>query len=112
MWFLVDDLTGSAIIALLQQHLNELHLTLPPESVHALDLIGLRAVDVSFWTLWLPTHRPSTAEQPRLHAPAKPEQLDVQTAEIKSMRTTPPFRCWSLLLHRCSWGGVGFFLAR
>ncbi|MBU2181017.1 MAG: hypothetical protein KJ930_16470, partial [Gammaproteobacteria bacterium] len=59
-----DDLTGSAIIALLQQHLNDMHLTSPPESVHALDLTGLRAAEVSFWTLWVSQQAQSFNESP------------------------------------------------
>lgn len=92
-----DDLTGPAIIALLQQHLNDMHLTSPPESVHALDLTGLRAANVSFWTLWLPLYdRPGQTD---LHPAAQQlagcgalKQLDATSAEIKSMRTAENFR--------------------
>jgi len=93
----IDDLTGEAIIALLQQHLDDMHLTSPPESVHALDLTGLRAADVSFWTVWLPQHPDQTqAGQPQdelqLAGCGALKQLEAQSAEIKSMRTAESFR--------------------
>lgn len=96
-----DDLTGDAIIALLQQHLHDMHLTSPPESVHALDLTGLRAADVSFWTLWLP-QQAGQEHAGHTHAQKQDElqlagcgalkQLDRHSAEIKSMRTAENFR--------------------
>jgi len=38
----VDDLQGADIIALLQQHLEEMRRISPPESVHALEGVGSR----------------------------------------------------------------------
>ncbi|RVU42050.1 GNAT family N-acetyltransferase [Rheinheimera riviphila] len=92
-----DNLTGDAIIALLQQHLHDMHLTSPPESVHALDLTGLRAADVSFWTLWLPLpagqkQSAQTQDELQLAGCGALKQLDAQSAEIKSMRTADHFR--------------------
>ena len=90
-----DDLTGAEIIALLQQHLRDMHLTSPPESVHALDLSGLKAAEVSFWTLWLsPPAAPGQTAQPpqQLAGCGALKQLDSQSAEIKSMRTAESFR--------------------
>ena len=37
-----NDLSGSEIQALLAEHLANMHEISPPESVHALDLDGLR----------------------------------------------------------------------
>ena len=97
----IDDLTGSAIIALLQQHLHDMHRTSPPESVHALDLTGLRSAQVSFWTLWLPqradqpterTQASQTQHELQLAGCGALKHLDSQSAEIKSMRTADPFR--------------------
>lgn len=91
----LDDLTGAAIIGLLQQHLHEMHLTSPPESVHALDLSGLKTADVSFWTLWMsPPTAPDEAAPPPLQLAGcgALKQLDAQSAEVKSMRTAEPFR--------------------
>jgi putative acetyltransferase len=47
-----DDLSGPEIHALLKAHLATMRARSPPESVHALGLTGLRAVDVTFWTVW------------------------------------------------------------
>jgi len=91
----LDDLTGAEIIALLQQHLHDMHLTSPPESVHALDLSGLKAAEVSFWTLWMsPPAATGKAAQPpqQLAGCGALKQLDSHSAEIKSMRTAEPFR--------------------
>ena len=48
----VDDLSGPEIAALLEAHLQLMRDTSPPESVHALDLEGLRRPEITFWTLW------------------------------------------------------------
>ncbi len=48
----IDDVTGPEVIALLTRHLDEMHALTPAESVHALDLDGLRAPDVTLWTAW------------------------------------------------------------
>ncbi len=45
----LDDVTGDATLALLEENLTHLRATSPPESVHALDLDGLRADHVTFW---------------------------------------------------------------
>jgi putative acetyltransferase len=79
-----------------------MHLTSPPESVHALDLTGLRAADVSFWTLWLPQQAPmitsvqvsetTPQHQLQLAGCGALKELDATSAEIKSMRTAENFR--------------------
>jgi putative acetyltransferase len=48
----IDDLQGSAIQALLQEHMDDMHSSSPPESVHALDLDALRHPSITFWTAW------------------------------------------------------------
>ena len=73
-----DDLTGNAIIALLQEHLAHMRSVSPPESTHALDLDGLRAPDVSFWSAW--------SGQTLLGCCAL-RQISASQGEIKSMRT-------------------------
>jgi putative acetyltransferase len=50
--FRVDDLSGSAIRGLLAQHLAAMHEASPRESVHALDVDGLRGPGVTFWSAW------------------------------------------------------------
>ncbi len=48
----IDDLTRPAVHALLTEHLRGMHALGPPESVHALDLAGLRRPEITFWTAW------------------------------------------------------------
>jgi len=52
LYIRADDLTGKAVLALLARHLDLMRSTSPPEDVHALDLDGLRAPEVSAWTAW------------------------------------------------------------
>ncbi|HWS31643.1 MAG TPA: GNAT family N-acetyltransferase [Actinoplanes sp.] len=74
----VDDLTGPAITALLQEHVDELRRISPPGSSHALDLDGLRHPAITLWTLH---------DGPHLLGCGALKQLTATTAEIKSMRT-------------------------
>jgi putative acetyltransferase len=48
----IDDLRGPEIISLLQEHLQAMHRVSPPESVHALDLDGLRRPEITFCSVW------------------------------------------------------------
>ena len=75
----VDDLTGHEIHRLLQEHLRNMRLHSPPESVHALDIEGLRRPEVTFWTVW---------EGDELLGCGALKELGPQHAEIKSMRTS------------------------
>lgn len=79
----LDDLRGPEIAALLQEHLADMVATSPPESIHALDLEGLRAPGISFWTLW---------EGDALAGCAALKELDTSWGEVKSMRTARAFR--------------------
>ena len=74
----IDDLQGSAIQALLQEHLDDMHATSPPESVHALDLDALRHPNITFWTAW---------NNDELLGCGALKQLSQEHAELKSMRT-------------------------
>lgn len=74
----IDDLQGSAIQALLQEHLDDMHASSPPESVHALDLNALRHPNITFWTAW---------EDGELMGCGALKQLSPEHAELKSMRT-------------------------
>ncbi len=73
-----DDLTGPEIAALLREHLRGMHALSPPESIHALDLEGLRAPEITFWTVW---------DSGELLGCGALKELDAQHGEIKSMRT-------------------------
>ena len=74
----VDDLRGPEIQELLREHLRNMHEISPPESVHALDLEGLRRPEITFWTVW---------EAGELLGCGALKELDAGHAEIKSMRT-------------------------
>ena len=74
----VDDLRGPEISQLLQEHLRDMARHSPPESVHALDLEGLRKPDITFWTVW---------EDSELLGCGALKELDAHHGEIKSMRT-------------------------
>ena len=75
-----DDLTGDEVQALLRLHLAGMHENSPPESVHALDLSGLCAPGVTFWTAW---------DKADLLGCGALKELDPAHGEIKSMRTAP-----------------------
>jgi putative acetyltransferase len=72
-----------AIVDLLRLHLDEMHQWSPPESVHAMPVERLRAVDVTFYSAW---HGESLAACGAL------KQLDPQHGELKSMRAHPDYR--------------------
>lgn len=46
-----DPLADRSIVGLLEEHLEHMHATSPPGSVHALDPGALRASDVTFWSV-------------------------------------------------------------
>ncbi len=79
----IDDLRGPEIAELLQEHLRDMYATSPRESVHALDLDGLRKPEITFWTIW---------EADRLAGCGALKALDTRHGEIKSMRTAASFR--------------------
>lgn len=69
--------------ALLEEHLADMRAWSPPESIHALDLDGLRRPEVSFWTVW---------EGAALLGCGALKALGPDHAEIKSMRTANAHR--------------------
>jgi putative acetyltransferase len=83
MRIMLDDLTGAAIIALLQEHMSEMHAISPPESVHALDLHGLKKPQIRCWSIW---------DGERLAGCGALKHLNATHGEIKSMRTARPYR--------------------
>ena len=74
----VDNLTRPEVLDLLHEHLRCMALASPPESIHALDLNGLRQSDVTFWTVW---------EGDELAGCGALKQIDSRHGEIKSVRT-------------------------
>lgn len=79
----VDDLRSAEIAALLQEHLDDMKLHSPPESIHALDLEKLRQPGITFWSLW---------QGDELMGCGAIKQLDPTHGEIKSMRTSSRHR--------------------
>jgi putative acetyltransferase len=77
-----DDLSGAAIIELLNEHLRCMAQVSPRESRHALDLAGLRQPDITFWSVWADA---------QLAGCGALRELDRQHGEIKSMRTAHGF---------------------
>lgn len=75
----LDDLSGAQITRLLREHLQGVASHSPPESIHALDLDGLRQPGITFWSVW---------EGDELMGCGALRQLDGQHGEIKSMRTS------------------------
>ncbi|MFX3631264.1 MAG: GNAT family N-acetyltransferase [Candidatus Pristimantibacillus sp.] len=75
----INNLTGTEIIALISEHLQSMFEQSPPESVHALNLDGLKAPEITFWSAW---------EQGELLGCGALKELECHHGEIKSMRTT------------------------
>ena len=66
------------VLALLREHLQGMADHSPPESIHALDVEGLKAPDITFWTM---------RDGSEVLGCIALKQLDERHGEIKSMRT-------------------------
>jgi putative acetyltransferase len=75
----IDDLSGNEIAEFLEEHINDMKETSPPESKHALDLEDLRQPEITFWTVW---------DNQVLLGCGALKELNPEHAEIKSMRTS------------------------
>ncbi|MEZ9399221.1 GNAT family N-acetyltransferase [Vibrio splendidus] len=75
----LDDLSGGEVVELLEEHLADMYATSPAESVHALDLDGLKSPEITFFSAW---------KDSRLLGCVAIKELDTQHAELKSMRTS------------------------
>jgi putative acetyltransferase len=75
-----DDLSGQAVQALLALHLGGMHANSPPGHVFALDLSGLRAADMTVWSVW---------DGDDLAGIGALKSLGGGVGELKSMRTDP-----------------------
>lgn len=83
-WRIVaDDLTGSAVRALLQQHFAGMLANSPAGSCHFLDFEGLKANGVTFWSIWADDD---------LAGCGALKQLDAAHGEVKSMRVADGWR--------------------
>ncbi|MFL0372329.1 GNAT family N-acetyltransferase [Paenibacillus amylolyticus] len=74
----VDDLSGVQVKALIAEHLQGMAADSPPESIHALNLDGLKKPEITFWCAW---------EGEDLLGCGAIKELDPEHAELKSMRT-------------------------
>lgn len=79
----LGNLSDPRIIALLRIHLAKARQESPPESVHALDLAGLQAPEITFWAAW---------DDALLLGVAALKQLTPDHAEVKSMHTAEAVR--------------------
>ena len=75
----VDDLSGPQIAAFLAEHIKEMRSITPLESKYALDLDGLRAPGITFW---------SVMDGDTVVGCGAIKRLDAGHAEVKSMRTS------------------------
>jgi putative acetyltransferase len=78
MRIIAGDFDDPRVLALLRQHLEGMHASSPPGHVFALDLTGLKASGISFFTAW---------EGDALLGMGALKALDPASGEIKSMRT-------------------------
>lgn len=83
----VDDLSGAETRALIAFHLDGMHDTSPPESVHALDIDGLRHPSITFWSAWIGGELAGIGALKEFDGPG-PERR----GELKSMRVDDRFR--------------------
>lgn len=79
----VDTLTSRTIANFLEEHIYDMHAVSPPESVHALDLDGLRKPNITFWSMW---------NGKMLVGCGALKEITREHGEIKSMRTSGEFR--------------------
>ncbi|WP_144983089.1 GNAT family N-acetyltransferase [Halomonas sp. C22] len=79
----IETLEAQDVVALLEEHLADMHATSPPESVHALDVTALKAANITFY---------SARQNGQLLGCAAIKALGEGQAELKSMRTTPAAR--------------------
>lgn len=77
-----DDLSGAVTQSLIALHLQGMHAASPPGTVFALDLSGLKAPEVTVWTVWLGE---------KIAGVGALKMLSPHQAELKSMRTHPDF---------------------
>jgi len=79
----LDDPARPDVVELLEEHLRSMYELSPPESVHALDVNGLRAPDITFWTI---------REGNVLLGCGALKELGPEHGEVKSMRTPVELR--------------------
>ena len=78
MQIAVDRLTCDGVRGLLEAHLADMYVTSPAESVHALDMQGLKHQSITFW---------SARENGKVLGCVALKHLAGEHGEIKSMRS-------------------------
>lgn len=78
-----DDLTGPEVLALLQDHLDQMHRWSPASKVHAMPAERLREPDVTFF---------AARVEGELAAVGALKELDHARGELKSMRAAGAWR--------------------
>jgi putative acetyltransferase len=79
----IDDVSRPEVLALLEEHLRNMHEITPPGQVCAFDAKKLRAPGVVLWTAW---------EDELLLGCAALQELSATQGELKSMRTPARLR--------------------
>ena len=96
MEILVSDLRNQDIALFLQEHMEDMRATSPPESIHALDLEALRHPNITFWTVYSDG---TTSPTRTLIGCGAIKQLSHDHGEIKSMRTSRETRGQGVASH-------------
>jgi putative acetyltransferase len=79
----LDDVCRPQVLALLEEHLRNMHELTPPEQVFAFNADKLRAPGVTMWTVW---------DGDQLLGCGALKELSATAGEIKSMRTPAKLR--------------------
>lgn len=79
MKIIIDTLNHPKVSKLLSEHLHNMTLHSPPESIHALNIDQLKRPEITFWSIW---------EDNELLGCGALKELDCQHGEVKSMRTS------------------------
>ncbi|MBH9742225.1 GNAT family N-acetyltransferase [Vibrio navarrensis] len=79
----VDNLEGTGVLQLLEEHLRDMYATSPAESVHALDVEALKHPSITFWC---------AEKNGVVQGCIALKELASNHAEIKSMRTATSSR--------------------
>jgi putative acetyltransferase len=83
MHILEGGLDDPRVVALLETHVTRARAETAPGSAHALDLSGLRAPEVTFWSVW---------DGEELVGVGALKRLSAEHGEIKSMHTAQAAR--------------------
>ena len=79
----IDNVSRPQVLALLEEHLRNMHEVTPPNQVFAFDARKLRTPGVVFWTAW---------NEEVLLGCAALQELSPTQGEVKSMRTPASLR--------------------